>query len=132
MILGAEIGMLVIGILTLVSGKLVLARTRVVTGAFARQLAWVLLAPIPLAYTAHGFVHQWFVERHLPVGNSNRFYWTLVAVEATIVVLCGATVYLLGWWHAIDPARQHDEDASELRPVEVARTDYLILRDKRG
>src|SRR5438552_1663107 len=58
MILGMEIGMIIFGIVTLTTGKLTLSKSKVVTGSLARHLGFLLLAPVPVAYTAHGFVHQ--------------------------------------------------------------------------
>jgi hypothetical protein len=107
--MGAEIAMIVLGILTLATGKLTLAKKRVVTGPLARRLGIVLLLPIPLAYTAHGFVHYHFLTRGKLVGNSGGFFWTMVAVEAAIVLLCLGFVYAVGWTNATDPTADKEK-----------------------
>ena len=103
MILGAILGMLVVAVITFATGKLTLSKTKVVTGPLARQLAIILLLPLPLTYTAEGFVHLHFVNNKLPVGTSNRFFWTLVVVKLAIIVACIAVVYAIGLANAIDP-----------------------------
>ena len=55
MILGAEIGLLVYGIIVLIRGRYSLGKGKTVTGSRARLLGAVCMAPIPLAMTA-GFV----------------------------------------------------------------------------
>jgi hypothetical protein len=50
MILGAEIGMLIVGIMALVQGRLPLTKTREVRGLPARLLAIVALLPLPLSF----------------------------------------------------------------------------------
>ena len=50
-----EIGMLVMGILALVRGKVSLTRNRIVTGTPARTIGVILILPLPLAL-ASGFV----------------------------------------------------------------------------
>ena len=52
MILGAEIAMLVLGFMTLATGKMSLGKQRVVGSPLARQLGFVLLLPIPLLFPA--------------------------------------------------------------------------------
>jgi hypothetical protein len=103
MIFGAELGMIVLGIVTLATGRLTFSKKRVVNGPLARRLSIVLFLPIPFAYVAHGFLHASFVTRGKPVGNSSTFYWTMVAIEAAIVILCMAIVYGIGWTRATDP-----------------------------
>jgi hypothetical protein len=55
MILGAEIGLLVYGIIVLIRGKYNLGTGKIITGSRARMLGAVCLVPIPLAMAA-GFV----------------------------------------------------------------------------
>jgi hypothetical protein len=55
MILGAEIGLLVYGIIVLIRGRYSLGKGKTVSGSRARLLGAVCLAPIPLAMAA-GFV----------------------------------------------------------------------------
>ena len=55
MIFGAEIGLLVYGLIVLIRGRYNLGKGKTVTGSSARLLGAVCLAPIPLAMAA-GFV----------------------------------------------------------------------------
>jgi hypothetical protein len=111
MILGLQIGMLIYGIMALISGKLTLSKTRVVTGPMARYLAIVLLAPVPVAYLAHGSLHANFLARGKMAGNENGFRWTMIGVEAAITLLCFGVVFGVGWASAGDPTkRREDED----------------------
>lgn len=55
MILGAEIGLLVYGIIVLILGRYSMGKGRIINGSRARLLGVVCLAPIPLSMTA-GFV----------------------------------------------------------------------------
>jgi hypothetical protein len=55
MILGAEIGLLVYGIIVLIRGRYSLGKGKTVTGFRARLLGAICLVPIPLAMAA-GFV----------------------------------------------------------------------------
>jgi hypothetical protein len=98
MILGLEIGMIIYGLIALMTGKFIVTKVRVVTGKLARQLGFILLMPIPIAYTAHGLVHYRFVRDRRPVGADSTFVWTMIAVEAGIVICCFATAYAIGWF----------------------------------
>ncbi len=92
MILGLEIGMLIVGILALVRGELRLTPTRVVRGEARKIAAVLLLAPVPLTYFLAGFV---------TAGRVPRFpNWNLIALEAAVAVGClilaGALAYFAG------------------------------------
>jgi hypothetical protein len=102
MILGAEIGMLMLGIYAIVTGRVPLTKTKVLTGPLARPLGSLLLAPIPVAYLAHGFLHAHFVTNRKPVGGS-QFLWTMIGVEGAIVIVCLAIFYIVAWANATDP-----------------------------
>jgi hypothetical protein len=115
MILGAEIGMLFVGIMALTKGKLILSKKRVVMAPLSRRLAVICLLPNPLAYIATGFVHFHFVRRGWSVGN-NSFFWTVTAVEGAIVLGCMALVYGIGWTNAIDPTAPKENSESEPQP----------------
>jgi hypothetical protein len=114
MILGMEIGMIIFGVVSLTTGRLTLSKTRAVTGPLARGLAVVLLLPIPLAYTAHGFVHATFVTHGRRVGTDSRFVWSVIAVEAVITVLCLGIVYAVGLANAVDPTAAKEKQGKEL------------------
>src|SRR5262249_39010783 len=50
MILGLEIGMLIAGLMALITGKVTLSKSRVIVGAPARVAGGFLLLPVPLAF----------------------------------------------------------------------------------
>ncbi len=96
MILGAEIGMFIMGVIALVKGKLTLTKNKVVEGTAARLLAIVLMMPIPVAFTV-GLI--WGIA--INVGNAGGGiqqpgFGSLVAMELGIVVVCAAIVYGVG------------------------------------
>jgi hypothetical protein len=135
MILGMQIGMLIYGIMTLTSGKLTLSKTRVVSGPLARYLAFLLLAPVPLAYTAHGFLHADFATRGKKVGNDSTFRWTMIGVEAGITVLCLAIVYGVGFACAENPMKRKEDEAEgmahwDVKPAEPR--DFAVESSRQG
>jgi hypothetical protein len=100
MIRGLEIAMIVWGIYILVTGNLSLGKNRVVMGPPARKLAFILLAPVPVAYIASGAIHAHFVTQGKPVGTDSTFVWTMIAAEAGIVLLCFGAFTALAWVQA--------------------------------
>jgi hypothetical protein len=105
MIFGMAIGLLIVGVMTLATGKFTLTKTRAVTGPFARTLAFMMLAPFPLMYTAEGFIHMHFVQNNKKVGNDPTFVWTVIAVKGAIVLLCFIVPYVLGWLQVLELER---------------------------
>src|SRR5690349_8225720 len=94
MILVLEIAMLVWGIIALVKGKLKISKTKEVRGAKARLLGVVLVLPLPLAMMA-GFVIGFTAARNGAV-NMDSLKWTLIGVEAGIVLTCLALAVVGG------------------------------------
>jgi hypothetical protein len=106
MILGAEIAMLVLGIMALATGRLTLAKTKVVTGPLAKNLAMLLLAPFPLAWVFKGFYDLSYAThgKLVPDPTKDRsYFWTVTAIEGAVVIACLAAVYVIGWAGASDP-----------------------------
>jgi hypothetical protein len=104
MILGMEIGMLAVGLYALVTGKFPVTRNRAVYGAGARFLGLLSLMPLPLAFFAGVVVGTYqVVNGRSPTDPSLR--WTLIAIEAGVVVLCALVVYGLGFLMTNSPRR---------------------------
>ena len=102
MILGAEIGMLVIGIMALIQGKLVLSKTRVVRGTPARLLGAVALLPLPLSLMAGILIGiLWVAQGKSPTDAT--FKGIATGIEAACVLFCLALVYGIGWGIGRDP-----------------------------
>ena len=97
MILGAEIGLLILGIPALVTGQLTLTKTRVVEGTAARLLAIIALLPLPLVMVVGMVVGAVVVlQGGDPTLSSMR--WTFTLIELAIVVGCIAALYAIGWY----------------------------------
>lgn len=96
MILGAEIGLFVMGIIALVKGKLTLSKTRVVYGTPARLLAIIAFLPIPLAFAA-GMVYGVVLAAQGREVTPDAVGLTLVGIEVAILVLCVVAMYGIGW-----------------------------------
>ena len=67
MILGAEIGMIVMGIMALVKGQMVLTKKRIVYGAPARFLAIITFLPLPTSFVIATIVAAVSVAKGLGV-----------------------------------------------------------------
>lgn len=102
MVTGAEIGMLIVGIMALASGKLKLGKDRVVYGTAARLLGGVALLPLPLAVVLITFVGMLFA---LQGGNLHSASFRVIAgvIEFFSVLICIGAIYGIGW-HLIRPA----------------------------
>ena len=89
MILGAEIGLLVYGIIVLIRGRYNLGKGRTVTGSRARLLGAVCLAPIPLAMTA-GFAIG-FLNPEAQIAG--RLQGLIAGIE--VAILIGTVIMLM-------------------------------------
>ena len=90
MILGAQIGLLVYGIIVLIKGQYGMGKGKKVTGSKARLLGGLCLAPLPLSMIA-GFI----------IGVSNpeavstgELQYTIAGVETAILV-CTVTALIV-------------------------------------
>jgi hypothetical protein len=130
MILGAEIGLLVFAIITLVRGKLVLTKNRVVVGWKARVLAVFGLLPIPLSLLIAVVLAVVLAAGGQPVQPGTTVKVVGTVVEIGIILLCVAAVYAIGLPLAgppepAPPRRQRlsdDEDAEPASMPEAAPT----------
>ena len=102
MILGAEIGLLVMGIIALVKGKLTLSKTRVVHGTAARLLALIALLPLPLSFAA-GLVYGVVVTARGGDVAADSARLTMIGAEVAILVGCIVALYAIGWTLAKPP-----------------------------
>lgn len=91
-----EIGMLIFGIIALVTGKMKLSRDKVVQGPMARFLGAVGIVPLPLAMVV-GFLIG-FANAPAP-GQPMKPEVTMIAagVEAAIVLVAAAIVFGVGF-----------------------------------
>ena len=96
MILGAEIGLLIMGIYALATGKLTLTKRRVVRGTRARLLAIIALLPIPITVLLGMILGIIFIGQGRSVSGS-EFRWMATGIEAGVVVLCVIALYAIGW-----------------------------------
>jgi hypothetical protein len=123
-ILGAEIGLLVFAIFTLVRGKLVLTKNRIVTGVPARLLALIGFLPLPLSLVLGFAIGVFLVGRGQPVEQTHLKIIGAV-VELGVLVFCIAALYGIGLMIAKppEPARRRprrlDEDDVETVPEDV-------------
>lgn len=102
MILGAEIGLLIMGIYAVVTGKMTLSKTRVIRGTPARALGVVAILPLPLSFAIGLIVGVMMVAQGQSVNTgSNR--WVFAGIEATIVVVCVIAIYAIGGRYAGPP-----------------------------
>src|SRR5262249_51564830 len=96
---GAEIGLLLVGIYGLFTGRLVLTKQLVVRGLPARLLAIVACAPIPLTFAISFAVLRTRAAGTNPASGSKG--WSLIALEGGILLVCVAVVYVIGWFIAV-------------------------------
>ncbi len=105
MILGLEIALLVIGFLALVRGRLTITPTKVVEGIPARLLGLIAMTPFPLAL----MVGIAFAIAQGPGADPEKFAednrWTLIGIEAAIVIGISIVVFGAGSMMAVDPTK---------------------------
>jgi hypothetical protein len=98
MILGVEIGLIIMGIIALSAGRLYLSPRRVVRGGPARALGIVAMLPMPVNIALGYFVGL------VAVAQGNTLDLTdgptivaFTAMEAVVTGLCAAVISLVGW-----------------------------------
>src|SRR5215831_8335583 len=104
MILGIEIAMLIVGILALVRGKLTISKTKVVEGTPARLLGILALTPLPAAFLA---IMAYIASQGPadPEKFAEEKKWTLVGIEAAVVIGIAVLVFVIGAAIATDPKK---------------------------
>ncbi|MBI1913374.1 MAG: hypothetical protein HYS12_01245 [Planctomycetes bacterium] len=125
LILGAEIGMLVVGLIALFSGKFKLSKGRVVEGAAARVAGAVLSLPLPLAFGFGFFLGAQEAARGRRF-DPKEWQSTFLVVELGLLVVCGtvATIIVLsaapGASQRARRRRDAEEDDLDTPPVRPA------------
>jgi len=112
MILGAEIGLLIMGIMAMSQGKLVLTKKRVVFGTPARLLAIVTFLPLPVSFVL-GFLLGFAMGASGRNPGDPAVGWQFIALEAGVLVICVGLLYGIGWQLGVDPEA---ETATRGRP----------------
>jgi hypothetical protein len=102
MILGAEIGLIIMGIIALTKGKLQLTKTKCIYGTPARLLALIALLPIPLSIVIISTIAVLYAAQGRDVTGAG-LRWTATGIEAGILVLCVSLIYGIGWRLASPP-----------------------------
>src|SRR5438477_6757840 len=95
MILGAEIGMIVMGIMALVKGQMVLTKKKIVYGTPARFLAIITFLPLPTSLVIAATVATISVAKGQNV-TQESFKWTGAGIEAAVVVFYIILLYAIG------------------------------------
>jgi hypothetical protein len=130
MILGAEIGLAIIAIYALITGKLPLTRNRIVYGWKARVLALFGLMPFPVAFTIGLAIGIFTAAQGQPVNRDFSLTGMMIVMELTVVVMCVAAMYGIGWALATGPPpppkrrrrEEADDDDSGDEPASEQRT----------
>ena len=86
MIIGAEIGLLIYGIIAMIRGQYSMGKGKKVIGSKARFLAAVCMVPIPLSMIA-GFLVGFVIELFIPGSTSSgKLSGMMAGIEAAILV----------------------------------------------
>jgi hypothetical protein len=102
MILGLEIALAVIGVMALIRGKMTLSKAKVVHGIPARLLGLLALTPLPVVLVVGvGYVALSDPKDPEQFAEDNK--WTLIAIEAGVVIAIAALVAVIGFSFATDP-----------------------------
>ena len=117
MILGMEIGLAIVGLIALFGGKFTISKTKVVQGMPARLLGLLALTPFPLALV----VVLGYVAANAPA-NPEQFVkdnqWTLIGIEAGIVITIAVLLFVIGAAVATNPEetrKRRDEEEGDGR-----------------
>jgi hypothetical protein len=107
MLLLIEIALLVMGIIALVRGEITLSKRKVVTGAPARLIGLLAMAPLPIAF-AIGFVHGVMHGAQAGPNNDpikfakdNMLFYAMI--EAGILLVVGLLLVTIALACAKDP-----------------------------
>lgn len=123
MIFGLEIGLLIAGIIALVTGKIKLSRARVATGAAARLAGLVMILPLPLALIAGFVIGMLNASQGKTVRIAELLPKTAI-VELCIVAVCA----LLAVGIALFTARPREDVEPRRRTVPKDRAGEDTLR----
>ena len=125
MILGIEIAMLVIGILAIVRGKMTVTGSKVVLGVPARLLGLLALTPLPVAFVAvFGYIA---INQPVdPEQFAQDKKWTIIAIEAVVVISIAVLVFGIGAAIGVSPAEAQRLERRGRRRYEDDEDDYEL------
>jgi hypothetical protein len=97
MIVGAEVGLLMVGLYALILGRFPVSKKskNVIEGPPARAIGLIGLVPIPLSIFVTTVVATLMGARGRGV-TPQSFFWVGTAIEGSIVLVCVVTMSVLG------------------------------------
>jgi hypothetical protein len=122
-----QIGLLIFGIIMMITGKMKVSAGRVVEGTPARLIGFLALLPLPLCF-AVGLIYGVYVGLNNPNPNNFNFggaeTWALTGIEAAITLGDLALVLIIGFVLGKPPLDKRkrlvedweDEDEDDDRP----------------
>src|SRR5579859_6650220 len=130
MILGAEIAMLLLGIVALTTGKMTLTKQKVVRGLLARFLGIIMLMPLPLALFLGTLLATVAYGQRV---DTDGFRWTVTGIEAASVIVCIIAVYVIGMPNASDKeAGRSSKDGFGKSVDEIGTAEAFPTSEARG
>jgi hypothetical protein len=135
MILGAEIALLILGLVAIFRGKLTLTKARVVEGTPARLLGLLGLAPIPVTIALCFAIGV--VQGATGTFDQGAFKTTAIIVEGCVLLVCIVLLYTIGFAFAGLPGSKRArkemddlyEDAEERFSPRHGEPDRTDIRD---
>jgi hypothetical protein len=113
MIIGAEIGLLVLGVYALIVGKLPTNKKSkyVLRGWPVRLIGIIAVLPIPMSFLVASMVAAFLVVQGKEVTRES-FFWVGTAIEGSVLVICIAVIAVLSrlYRRPIEPPRAESED----------------------
>jgi hypothetical protein len=113
MLLILEIGMLIAGIIALITGKLTLTKKKVVLGTPARVVGLIWFIPLPVALLISLMLRPAKTQE-----EQNRLVTTILVIEIALILSCFILGLVIGLLNAKNPKkpkkrRRVDEDIDE-------------------
>lgn len=122
MILGAEIAMLIMGLIALVKGKMTLSKKRVLLGTPARVMGVVAMLPIPISLCL-AFLAAIVLAATDSTMTEDSFRGYAIAIELGVLILTLVAVYGVGGQYAVDPEEeQRKVEAWDASPFDAYRS----------
>jgi hypothetical protein len=123
-----EISMLIFGIVTLITGKFSLSRTKVIQGGVARIVGGIMVLPLPLAFGA-GVIIGVAMGASGKAPDIDKIRLVATIMEASIVVICFVVAMIIAAVNAGPPPkprrprRGRDEYEEDYDREEADRTE---------
>jgi WD40 repeat protein len=124
MVLGLEIGLIVAGLIVLVTGKFKLGKNRVARGAAARFAGAVLLLPLPLAFGIGFIVGLERAGEGQPLDSAD-FKLTLSLMELGVCIVCALVGFGIALALAV-PSEQGERRREKAAPAEESLWVYPV------